>query len=199
MSCSRRSPRTSPICACPSSRARVGARRAGPMGCEISGLDGPFGASLHIQNLITIKKLDIQCAIFLARCQGPLKAPDAPLKGATDRQRHHRAWQTGNGSASTAGIGVPPGTPRPRNMVSADGARRSWCRCRRDRPNAIPVPARMTGAVNGSAGSRPMTSGRPPHDSLAHFGARLARIRCRVRRCMLRRRAVSETLRPHNS
>jgi predicted GH43/DUF377 family glycosyl hydrolase len=30
-------------------------------------------------------------------------------------------------------------------------------------------------------------------------GARLARMRCRVRRCMLSRRAVSETLRPHSS
>ncbi len=34
---------------------------------------------------------------------------------------------------------------------------------------------------------------------LSYFGARLARMRCKVRRCMLRRRAVSETLRPHNS
>ena len=32
-----------------------------------------------------------------------------------------------------------------------------------------------------------------------YFGARLARMRCRVRRCMLRRRAVSETLRLHSS
>ena len=32
-----------------------------------------------------------------------------------------------------------------------------------------------------------------------YFGARLARIRCKVRRCMLRRRAVSETLRPQSS
>ena len=32
-----------------------------------------------------------------------------------------------------------------------------------------------------------------------HFGARLARMRCRVRRCMLRRRAVSDTLRLHSS
>ena len=32
-----------------------------------------------------------------------------------------------------------------------------------------------------------------------YFGARFARIRCSVRRCMLRRRAVSETLRPHSS
>ena len=32
-----------------------------------------------------------------------------------------------------------------------------------------------------------------------YFGARLARMRCKVRRCMLRRRAVSETLRLHNS
>ena len=30
-------------------------------------------------------------------------------------------------------------------------------------------------------------------------GARLARMRCRVRRCMFSRRAVSETLRPHSS
>jgi len=33
----------------------------------------------------------------------------------------------------------------------------------------------------------------------AQRGARFARIRCRVRRCMLRRRAVSETLRLHIS
>ena len=33
----------------------------------------------------------------------------------------------------------------------------------------------------------------------AYFGARLARMRCSVRRCMLRRRAVSETLRLHSS
>ena len=32
-----------------------------------------------------------------------------------------------------------------------------------------------------------------------YFGARLARMRCKVRRCILSRRAVSETLRPHNS
>ena len=36
--------------------------------------------------------------------------------------------------------------------------------------------------------------GRTPY-----FGARLASFRCKVRRCMLSRRAVSETLRPHNS
>jgi hypothetical protein len=36
-----------------------------------------------------------------------------------------------------------------------------------------------------------------PHS--AYFGARFARIRCSVRRCMLRRRAVSDTLRPHSS
>ena len=33
----------------------------------------------------------------------------------------------------------------------------------------------------------------------AYRGARLARMRCRVRRCMFRRRAVSDTLRPHSS
>ena len=32
-----------------------------------------------------------------------------------------------------------------------------------------------------------------------YFGARLARIRCKVRRCMFSRRAVSETLWPHSS
>ena len=34
---------------------------------------------------------------------------------------------------------------------------------------------------------------------LTYLGARLARMRCRVRRCMLRRRAVSETLRLQSS
>ena len=32
-----------------------------------------------------------------------------------------------------------------------------------------------------------------------YFGARLARMRCKVRRCMLSRRAVSDTLRLHSS
>jgi hypothetical protein len=35
--------------------------------------------------------------------------------------------------------------------------------------------------------------------AVAYRGARLARMRCRVRRCMLSRRAVSETLRLHIS
>src|SRR5277367_3741626 len=41
---------------------------------------------------------------------------------------------------------------------------------------------------------------RPPLPTLwDYFGARFARMRCRVRRCMLRRRAVSDTLRPHQN
>ena len=36
-------------------------------------------------------------------------------------------------------------------------------------------------------------------DRVAYFGARLAKMRWSVRRCMLRRRAVSETLRPQSS
>ena len=36
-------------------------------------------------------------------------------------------------------------------------------------------------------------------DRARQRGARLARMRCKVRRCMLSRRAVSDTLRPHNS
>ena len=39
----------------------------------------------------------------------------------------------------------------------------------------------------------------PEVESGPYFGARLARMRCSVRRCMLRRRAVSETLRLHIS
>jgi hypothetical protein len=38
-----------------------------------------------------------------------------------------------------------------------------------------------------------------PSGARRYFGARLARMRWSVRRCMLRRRAVSETLRPHSS
>jgi hypothetical protein len=41
------------------------------------------------------------------------------------------------------------------------------------------------------------TPRRDPKD--IYFGARFERIRCKVRRCMFKRRAVSETLRPHNS
>ena len=44
---------------------------------------------------------------------------------------------------------------------------------------------------------------KPGHDvgevGACYFGARLARMRCSVRRCMLRRRAVSETLRLQSS
>ena len=39
----------------------------------------------------------------------------------------------------------------------------------------------------------------PKWESPPYFGARLARMRCKVRRCMLRRRAVSDTLRLHSS
>src|SRR5206468_425594 len=38
-----------------------------------------------------------------------------------------------------------------------------------------------------------------PFCDLFFLGARLARMRCRVRRCMFSRRAVSETLWPHSS
>ena len=51
---------------------------------------------------------------------------------------------------------------------------------------------------------RPDNCGRlayraPRAERTPYFGARLASFRCKVRRCMLSRRAVSETLRPHNS
>src|SRR5262245_1718787 len=49
--------------------------------------------------------------------------------------------------------------------------------------------------VNDRMGTPRGTAGRP----LAYFGARLAKMRWSVRRCMLRRRAVSETLRPQSS
>ena len=40
---------------------------------------------------------------------------------------------------------------------------------------------------------------RPSRPAERQRGARLARMRCSVLRCMLSRRAVSETLRPHSS
>ena len=49
------------------------------------------------------------------------------------------------------------------------------------------------GAAGAGRGSRPVTR------RLRQRGARLARMRCSVRRCMPRRRAVSETLRLHSS
>jgi hypothetical protein len=45
----------------------------------------------------------------------------------------------------------------------------------------------------------PDECGRLARESGAYFGARLAKMRCSVRLCMLSRRAVSETLRPHSS
>ena len=50
--------------------------------------------------------------------------------------------------------------------------------------------------VNGRRSSGHLASGA---DELAYFGARFAKMRCNVRRCMLRRRAVSETFRLQSS
>jgi hypothetical protein len=52
----------------------------------------------------------------------------------------------------------------------------------------------LSRAIRGECGLRPIR-----RRMSSHRGARLAKIRCRVRRCMFSRRAVSETLRPHNS
>ena len=86
---------------------------------------------------------------------------------------------------ATAGDQVIPGLPG-RFPFAVDDLAGEPLRFRRD----------------GGAGSgrrreaRPLASlGRP----VDYRGARLARMRCRVRRCMLSRRAVSETLRPHSS
>ena len=80
------------------------------------------------------------------------------------------------------------------------------------------VPARITIPADVPPGDNPLASGqrqrrasvlRPPkleerkrrsHSERNNYrGARLARMRCRVRRCMFSRRAVSETLRLHIS
>jgi len=55
--------------------------------------------------------------------------------------------------------------------------------------------AALDGRLKGGHGVK----GAVTRDDEAYFGARLARIRCSVRRCMLSRRAVSETLRLHSS
>ena len=59
---------------------------------------------------------------------------------------------------------------------------------------------RPAGARRSAGGRRSATlASEAGIGGLDYFGARLARIRCRVRRCMLSRRAVSDTLRPHSS
>ena len=68
----------------------------------------------------------------------------------------------------------------PQGHDAAPGAHRRLQAAGRDRP--------------GSAGLRSLI-----HGCADYFGARLARMRCRVRRCMLSRRAVSDTLRLHSS
>ena len=48
--------------------------------------------------------------------------------------------------------------------------------------------------------SRTLMSGiAPTVDQAPYLGARFAKIRCKVRRCMFSRRAVSETLWSHSS
>ena len=67
--------------------------------------------------------------------------------------------------------------------------------------SAASSPAMDAGDPRPQAG-RLARRGRPDHQPAvtdAQRGARLARMRCSVRRCMLSRRAVSETLRPHSS
>jgi hypothetical protein len=58
--------------------------------------------------------------------------------------------------------------------------------------DAIPMPSAGRGATDKAVRLR-------FRKDRLYFGARLANIRCSVRRCILSRRAVSETLRSHIS
>jgi hypothetical protein len=60
--------------------------------------------------------------------------------------------------------------------------------------------ARMSAAISGAGGDEvPDVAALVRLQAVNYRGARLARIRCKVRRCMFSRRAVSETLRLHIS
>ncbi len=61
---------------------------------------------------------------------------------------------------------------------------------------AVTIRIARIGASRLKRDPRPEDSSRT---SLSYRGARFARMRCKVRRCMLRRRAVSETLRSQSS
>jgi hypothetical protein len=66
---------------------------------------------------------------------------------------------------------------------------RSLCRSFQDGlPAQTAYPAQYHAQIAGNFANRTL-----------YRGARLARMRCRVRRCMFNRRAVSETLRLHIS
>ena len=120
-------------------------------------------------------------------CEAPehrLPAPTRKLMTRAVRDGRGAADQPAGRSAGACGVlgtvvtrdrGMPQGRAKPHacSQPNADQFRRAWW-AQRFAPS-------------------------PTMTSQAYRGARFARIRCRVRRCMFSRRAVSETLRLHIS
>ena len=116
------------------------------------------------------------------------------------------------GEIRLRGAGAPAAGADPQGDDASDRAMRGVAPAIADRSGralserdgvmsaSIPFVPRKRGPESKSTGfplSREMHGVRGLRGR--YRGARFARIRCRVRRCMLSWRAVSETLRPHNS
>lgn len=53
--------------------------------------------------------------------------------------------------------------------------------------------------LGGVKRQKPSLAPMPSRSPITYFGLRFAKIRCKVRRCMFKRRAVSLTFRSHSS
>jgi hypothetical protein len=144
-------------------------------------------------------------------CQRPVQwlppTPRAPRqrrayrRWAADR-RTHAVAQNADAYARTPVpdlIGDDPGIhPSSQRSLSKKMDHRVKCLVRRHGRHLF-ADMTDTFAARPSRGMTCQCGVAEPGLQRAHRGARLARIRCRVRRCMFSRRAVSETLRLHIS
>src|SRR5437868_12962012 len=100
-------------------------------------------------------------------------------------------------SATEGGEGGARNARRVGRLRKGDLSRKALARCFRSNDEYLWVERPHPSAR--WAATLPALRAAEGELALDYFGARLARIRCKVRRCMLSRRAVSETLRLHNS
>ena len=151
-----------------------------------------FGASIHCEAPEHRLHASTRKSMMLAFARAAaLRLVRARRSGWDQRQRALMAIRRKSDSSSFPGRRVS-GQASSLGASSLNRLRRLICACAAD-------PRRTDIA---SVRSKPGSDSTVPHcvrDTRRYFGARLARMRCNVRRCMLRRRAVSETLRWQSS
>ena len=127
-----------------------------------------------------------------------LVAVRKPAQAAASRRKVHRDAQRGGHQLSKQTLDAADWvilvtSLKPRDFATADVLALYRLRWR------IELAFKRLKSLIGVMGPRRRRDNGRSSLQLLQRGARLARIRCRVRRCMLRRRAVSETLRLHIS